>query len=130
MTFFLVLALFGCTGSSSNSSSGGTEYVDPAVSSGSGSSGSSAGGAAVGGTTGGKSGFVTDPRMLPGQSPIDGSACNEIKPTEPQVGCVTGEIKCGDVVRGHTVGGGNQFDTKFYESKRCWPATWRRAAGW
>lgn len=38
-------------------------------------------------------------------------------------GCLTGEIACDQTVIGHTVGGVERFDTKFYEKKFCWPAT-------
>lgn len=38
-------------------------------------------------------------------------------------GCVTAEIGCDQMVIGHTVGGVDQYDTRFYEKKFCWPAT-------
>ncbi|MCA9566865.1 MAG: hypothetical protein KC656_03445 [Myxococcales bacterium] len=44
-------------------------------------------------------------------------------------GCVTGELKCGDEIIGHTVGGVHLYDTKFYEKKHCWPATVHHDAG-
>jgi len=37
--------------------------------------------------------------------------------------CVTAEISCGETVVGHTKGGVNLYDTKFYERNTCWPAT-------
>lgn len=37
--------------------------------------------------------------------------------------CVTAELTCGDRVIGHTVGGVQRYDTRFYEAKHCWPAT-------
>lgn len=36
-------------------------------------------------------------------------------------GCVTGELKCGDRIIGHTVGGIERYDGHFYEKKFCWP---------
>lgn len=38
-------------------------------------------------------------------------------------GCITADIKCGDSIVGHTQGGTDNFDTKFYEKKFCTPAT-------
>lgn len=37
--------------------------------------------------------------------------------------CITGKLSCGDTVVGHTVGGSNQFDSRFYEKFFCTPAT-------
>lgn len=37
--------------------------------------------------------------------------------------CVTAEIQCGETVVGHTKGGVNRYDTKFYERNTCWPGT-------
>lgn len=37
--------------------------------------------------------------------------------------CITGHISCGDTVVGHTVGGTDRFDTRFYEQFFCTPAT-------
>jgi hypothetical protein len=36
-------------------------------------------------------------------------------------GCVTAEIKCGDVIKGHTLGGTKSFNTKWYEKNFCTP---------
>lgn len=38
-------------------------------------------------------------------------------------GCITNEISCGETVIGHTKGGVQRFDSKFYEKKFCWPFT-------
>ena len=37
--------------------------------------------------------------------------------------CVTAEITCGQTIVGHTKGGVDRYDTKFYESNTCWPGT-------
>lgn len=37
--------------------------------------------------------------------------------------CVTAEISCDQTIIGHTLGGVDLYDTKFYEKKFCWPAT-------
>lgn len=38
-------------------------------------------------------------------------------------GCITNQISCGETVIGHTAGGVQRFDSKFYEKKFCWPFT-------
>lgn len=38
-------------------------------------------------------------------------------------GCLTSKITCGEVVIGHTRGGTDRYDTRFYEQNRCTPAT-------
>lgn len=40
----------------------------------------------------------------------------------PQGACLSGRIACGETIIGHTKGGVQRFDTKFYESKHCTPA--------
>lgn len=37
--------------------------------------------------------------------------------------CVTQEIKCGETITGHTKGGVNLYNTRFYEKNTCWPGT-------
>jgi len=37
--------------------------------------------------------------------------------------CITADIQCGDTIVGHTVGGTDNFNTKFYEQKHCTPGT-------
>lgn len=44
-------------------------------------------------------------------------------------GCITGTIACGETVIGHTKGGGQNFDTKFYERHHCTPATTNHDGG-
>ena len=44
-------------------------------------------------------------------------------------GCITMEIRCGETIVGHTRGGVNHFDTKFYEKGFCTPATTNHNGG-
>lgn len=44
-------------------------------------------------------------------------------------GCVTAEIECGQTVIGHTKGGVQMFDTRFYEKFFCTPATTNHNGG-
>jgi len=44
-------------------------------------------------------------------------------------GCITADIKCGDTIVGHTTGGSQSFDTKFYEKKFCTPALTDHSGG-
>ena len=36
-------------------------------------------------------------------------------------GCITAKLKCNETVIGHTIGGVDRFDSKFYEKAMCWP---------
>ena len=36
-------------------------------------------------------------------------------------GCVTADLECGDRIVGHTMGGVERYDSRFYEKKMCWP---------
>lgn len=47
----------------------------------------------------------------------------------PGPGCITADIECGQTVIGHTKGGVERFDTRFYESHFCWPATENHEGG-
>ncbi|MEQ1568352.1 MAG: hypothetical protein ABMA64_22135, partial [Myxococcota bacterium] len=51
--------------------------------------------------------------------------CGDIPDGGPVAGpgCITDTIHCGETVIGHTRGGTERFDTRFYESHFCWPAT-------
>jgi hypothetical protein len=49
------------------------------------------------------------------------------KPAGP--GCITAEIACGDTVIGHTLGGTQNFDTRFYEAFFCTPALTDHSGG-
>lgn len=51
--------------------------------------------------------------------------CQDLQHGGPVSGpdCVTQRVKCGDVIYGHTLGGTQVFDTKFYERHKCTPAT-------
>jgi len=43
--------------------------------------------------------------------------------------CITDRIKCGDTIIGHTVGGVNRYDSRFYESHFCTPRTSNHDSG-
>jgi hypothetical protein len=44
-------------------------------------------------------------------------------------GCITGVISCGETIIGHTLGGVNRYDTKFYEKHFCTPGTTDHSGG-
>ena len=73
------------------------------------------------------------PRPAPGQG--DGDApdagegmsadeCDKVPEGEPlaEGQVLTGTLSCGDTIVGHTKGGVNRFNTKFYEANHCTPA--------
>lgn len=62
---------------------------------------------------------------------VDPSMCDDVQDGGPVSadGCVTAELSCGDTIIGHTVGGVDRYDTKFYEKKHCWPSTVQHDAG-
>lgn len=47
----------------------------------------------------------------------------------PQGACLSGRIECGETIIGHTKGGVQRFDTRFYESKHCMPAVTDHSGG-
>jgi hypothetical protein len=69
----------------------------------------------------------------PDEPPIGATAenCGDLQDGGPVAGpdCVTAEVKCGEVVYGHTFGGVNRFTTKFYERWRCTPAMTNHDSG-
>lgn len=56
---------------------------------------------------------------------FDANACEDLKEGGPVSGpgCLSGTLTCGGDMIGHTKGGVDLYDTKFYEKKFCWPAT-------
>lgn len=62
---------------------------------------------------------------------VEPDMCGEITDGGPVSadGCITDELRCGDNIIGHTVGGIDQYDTAFYEKKFCWPATVKHDEG-
>jgi len=44
-------------------------------------------------------------------------------------GCITAEIECGQTIIGHTRGGVDKFNTRFYEKHFCTPATTNHNGG-
>lgn len=57
--------------------------------------------------------------------------CNDLAEGGPVAGpgCITAEIGCGDVVYGHTLGGTQVFDSRFYERHKCTPRTTNHDGG-
>jgi len=58
------------------------------------------------------------------ESALDKDMCDDLPDGGPVSGpgCITADIQCGQTVVGHTTGGVDRFDTKFYEKKFCTPA--------
>jgi hypothetical protein len=76
--------------------------------------------------TGGATGLIR--QVAGGGGPdagITAGQCADLTDGGPVKGpdCVTQEIKCGDTIVGHTRGGTNLYNTKFYERNTCWPGT-------
>jgi len=56
---------------------------------------------------------------------FDASACDDILGGGAVVGpdCITAQIHCDETVIGHTLGGVDRYNTRYWEQKFCWPAT-------
>jgi len=75
----------------------------------------------------------TQPRVLPGTNTgpaapdeaVTADMCDDVTEGGPVAGpdCITADVKCGDVVVGHTIGGTDRFNSRFYDSKQCTPMT-------
>ena len=75
-------------------------------------------------------GSVTGPP--PPDAGITQAQCSTISDGGPLEGsneCLTAKIACGETVIGHTRGGVNLYNTKFYEQKFCTPATTQHDGG-
>jgi hypothetical protein len=61
----------------------------------------------------------------PPEAAVTSSQCGDLdnggRPAGP--GCITSDISCGETIVGHTKGGVRRFDTEWWESNFCWPAT-------
>lgn len=123
-----MLMLFACFGSSS-----------PSTPSGGGGGGSAGGGGGGGGEEAAAEkphvailpGTVTGPAPAPGEG-ITTAQCKDMTDGGPLMkgsDFLTGELKCGDVVIGHTRGGVQMFDTKYYEKNFCTPGTTNHDSG-
>lgn len=67
-------------------------------------------------------------KTLTRQGPAPGlsaTQCGDLSDGGPVKGpnCITGEIKCGETILGHTRGGSNNFKTEWYDNYFCWPET-------
>jgi len=62
---------------------------------------------------------------------IYASQCEDLKDGGPVNGpsCITNTIHCGETVVGHTIGGVNRYNTRFYEATFCTPATTNHDGG-
>lgn len=130
-----------CTGGIENVAeqvTGGSSGTSQGSSSGSGGSGASgeAPPAAVGARpvaeNSGASGLIRQVAGGGGPPPgIKSGQCGDLTDGGPVSGpdCVTAEIKCGETVVGHTRGGVNMYNTRFYERNTCWPGTRNHNAG-
>lgn len=67
----------------------------------------------------------------PPEAAVTSSNCDDIEDGGPVAGpgCVTADVKCGDVIIGHTKGGVQRFDSRFYEKKFCTPRTTNHDGG-
>lgn len=59
----------------------------------------------------------------PPEVAIRADECEAVTSPPPTNDCITGEIRCDEVVRGHTNGGVRRFDTEFYRRQFCTPDT-------
>ena len=76
-------------------------------------------------------GAITGPAPEPGQA-LTAAQCSEMQDGGPLAAgsdFLTAEVKCGDVVLGHTRGGVERFNTKFYEKNFCTPGTTQHDGG-
>jgi hypothetical protein len=69
--------------------------------------------------------MVGGSRAAAGRPKLD---CNARYDTASPRGCLTGELICGDVVQGTTVGGESNFDDAFYAGAFCFPPGERHSA--
>lgn len=131
----------GSNGSGSSGGSGGGSGISIGSSGGGGGGGGAAQGSGSGGVQvgsrpssqdGGAGGLIRQVAGGGGPAPgITSAQCNDLTDGGPVNGpdCVTAEIKCGETVVGHTRGGVNLYNTRFYERNTCWPGTRNHNAG-
>lgn len=57
--------------------------------------------------------------------------CDALPDAGPPIGpdCMSGELRCGETLIGSTKGGVRRYDTRFYESNFCTPATTEHDGG-
>jgi hypothetical protein len=76
---------------------------------------------------------MPQPAPSPPEDPavITEANCGDLTDGGPVAGpaCITGTLSCGGTVAGHTKGGSQRFDTRFYEAKYCTPATTKHDSG-
>ncbi len=65
----------------------------------------------------------TDSRLPPPEPGVTDDDCESIPDGGATTdGCVTADIECGETVIGHTKGGVDRYDSRFYQSNFCTPA--------
>lgn len=66
----------------------------------------------------------TSTALPPPPVALDATQCNDLTDGgEVKDGCITDTIECGQTVVGHTRGGIDAFNTRFWEKHFCWPGT-------
>ena len=72
-------------------------------------------------------GVVPSPPPKPGEpdAALTSDNCEDLTHGGDNAGpdCITARIACGETVIGHTFGGVQAFDTRFYDRHKCWPGT-------
>lgn len=72
-----------------------------------------------------------EPGPPPPEVALTSAQCGEFLDGGPVKGpdCFTGVVACGQTIIGHTRGGVNRYDTRFWEAKQCWPGTVNHTSG-
>lgn len=61
---------------------------------------------------------------------IDRDQCGDLENGGPtKDSCITAEIKCDEMIIGHTLGGVDRYDSDYYDDQFCWPATVNHDSG-
>ncbi|NCG20264.1 MAG: hypothetical protein GWP91_14745 [Rhodobacterales bacterium] len=67
----------------------------------------------------------------PPEAGITAGQCDDITHGGPTTGpdCISGVLRCGDAIVGHSIGGMRRYNTRFYEANFCTPATTNHDGG-
>lgn len=82
-----------------------------------------------------KTGLLIMPGTITGPPPpaegITRGQCGDLSDGGPVSGpgCISGVVECGQTIIGHTKGGVQRFDTRFYEKHFCTPGTTNHSGG-
>jgi hypothetical protein len=75
-------------------------------------------------------GPASKPEAATEPTALDPDACQELTQGEPPIDdCFSGTITCGETIIGHTRGGVDRYNTRFYEKNMCTPATTNHNGG-